>query len=57
MRSDIAPGASDATVEQARAVITLPPALPDLHLNAGRYRLALQSVDGHPFTLALDRGG
>ena len=39
----------------ARAVITLPPAQPQLHLSAGRYRLVLHSVDGHPFTLVLAR--
>ncbi len=41
----------------ARAIITLPPARPDLHLSGGRYRLVLHSVDGHPFTLILDRSG
>ena len=37
----------------ARAVITLPPAQPAVHLASGRYRLVLHSVDGHPFTLLL----
>ncbi len=37
----------------ARATITLPPARSGLNLAAGRYRLVLHSVDGHPFTLVL----
>ena len=52
------PGYAGITAKMgARAIITLPPARPDLHLSAGRYRLVLHSVDGHPFTLVLQRGG
>ena len=52
------PGYAGITAKMgARAIITLPPARADLHLSGGRYRLVLHSVDGHPFTLALDRGG
>ena len=52
------PGYAGITAKMgARAIITLPPAQPDLHLSAGRYRLVLHSVDGHPFALVLQRGG
>ena len=52
------PGYAGITAKMgARAIITLPPARANLHLSGGHYRLVLHSVDGHPFTLVVDRGG
>lgn len=51
------PGYAGVTAKLgARAMITLPPAHPGLHLPAGRYRLVLHSVNGRAFTLALTLG-